>query len=41
MSDEPKRFGETTVLKGRALKTFVLVLTFGIKETVGATGLKS
>ena len=27
MFDEPKKFGEAGVLKGRALKTFVLVLT--------------
>ena len=37
---EPKRFGEAIVLKGRALKTFVLVLTFGIKEKVGPNGLE-
>ena len=41
MFDEPKKFGEATVLKGRALKTFVPVLTFGMKETVGPNGLES
>ena len=41
MLDEPKRINKATVLKGRALKTFVLVLTFGKKETVGPNGLKS
>ena len=41
MFDEPKTSGEATVLNGRALNTFVPVLTFGIKETVGPNGLVS